>query len=1474
MANELRLIFERAKEAVTVRLDPSKGSTTAAAPFGVALSEDEYEDLRWYLEEYMDLPDAGSVVRARRIEEELRTWGRALYDALFREADHRDLLRALLDGDTPQLLTIATDDSDVLRLPWELIADRQGPLSRKGVTVRRQLERTSEAPGYRVELPLRLLIVVSRPADLGWIDPRLTTPAMLDALETLGEQVAIDFCRPPTLARMEEMLAGAKDRGEPYRVVHFEGHGTYLQEIGLGALAFERKDGKAAETDYVRADRLGLILAAQGIPLVILEACRSSMTGKVPAFRSVAPRLVDAGVGGVLAMSHAVHVEATRVLLDRFYREVVGGKSVGQALEAGRGALIASPHRWIEPGPRGKTVELQDWFLPTLYQQGEDLSLLPVGAAERLAETWAATVAPTGDGARFDVFLSHQHADSDRVEKLAREFRDRHGLRVWLDKWEIPHGVIHERVREGIEGSRFLLLVVSCQTLDSKWVKAEQDIARAIDPRGQNIIPLLLEDVELPPELQALRWYDLSDAGHDRERVAEIAEAVGPRAVAAEQVVGSRRQPPAKGEQGAFPRPPLYHFHGRARELYQLERELRGHRAVLLHAMGGMGKTTLAREAAYWWTRTGLFPDGACFLSFEQGAGADQVALVLGTYLEGTAFESVPADEQLKRARELFEERRVLMVWDNFESVLPAFQQDGAALYSEEERGRIVDLFRDWTESANGEGRLIVTCRPKQAGLPGARRMELHGLARPDSLHLLARVLEVNGLDLDDPRLDRHELEELLGALGDHPLSIELVAPHLETMTPAQIAGDFATLLDTFRGEAEVERNQSLLASLEFSTRRLGEAAQTALPWLGLFRGGVFEQVLLDVSELEPAAWEAARQDLEATALVRVEREILYGKRPYLRFHPTLAYRAASAAPASDEVRQRFVAVYLGVMSAVDQADFGANPRGGMELMAREEANYRAAVAWALEAEAYAEASNLGRTFRGYLERSGRLRERDSWVAWLAGEVGKGGFTNAAATQEQDAAWSLFTQGHAQEAVARLQALLKRLRAQHGFDAVFQLALTQARLGRVYYSAGSAEQAVPVLREAVAQWEQLVEREKAKGGEASAQRGNLAMTLGDLANALRNAGRLNEALEAGDRALSILTKLGHNREIAAGLAIVASILMRQGRFQKADERYQEALEAARLAGDRELEAGALQNRGILVEDRGRYSKAVELYQQALKLFQAMNSEGAVMRTCNLLGVAERKAGRLAEARAWYERSREIAEHLGDQKALAVAAQNLGIVSQQEGVAARKGGNEAAARRRFEDAAASVRQSLRQWERVGDEPHAADSHGQLARIHLLLGDLDPAEDHAHQAREIRERLGLKEAWKDYDTLADIARARGDDAGAANWERKRDELIAELERRAGGADGLPPQAVQQIVALAAACARAGLEGADLPPQAEAALAQFDEAPPPFGALAPFLRSLAAGDAVSVPGGLPPELGQGLEQLLAAVAEAKGG
>jgi hypothetical protein len=53
------------------------------------------------------------------------------------------------------------------------------------------------------------------------------------------------------------------------------------------------------------------------------------------------------------------------------------------------------------------------------------------------------------------------------------------------------------------------------------------------------------------------------------------------------------------------------------------------------------------------------------------------------------------------------------------------------------------------------------------------------------------------------------------------------------------------------------------------------------------------------------------------------------------------------------EVRNRYIEIYLAVRAAINNAFHGVNPREGMEVMVREEANFRRAVGWALEQKGY-----------------------------------------------------------------------------------------------------------------------------------------------------------------------------------------------------------------------------------------------------------------------------------------------------------------------------------------------------------------------------------------------------------------------------------------------------------------------------------------------------------------------------------------
>lgn len=829
------------------------------------------------------------------------------------------------------------------------------------------------------------------------------------------------------------------------------------------------------------------------------------------------------------------------------------------------------------------------------------------------------------------------------------------------------------------------------------------------------------------------------------------------------------RRPAESGEPGAFPPPPRHRFQGREAELGRLELLLRRHRAVRIQAAEGMGKSALAREAAYRWTSAGRYPDGACWVSFEHGAGADHVVNTLGTYLEGTRFERVAVPERPARARELFDQRRVLMVWDGFENAPRGGLTD-------DERDRVLELLRAWTRDTEGSGRLLLTCSPAEGTsaceeLAGVAELSLPGLARPDARRLLESTLDLHPSDGREPRCSPSALETLVGSLDGHPLSIEIVARLLEGSAPEELSAELEELRESLGSEASREGWRALRASLELAGRRLGEPVRRALSELGLFRGGVFESLWLEIGGLEPGVWEAVRRDLEAMGLVRVgPGAILHEDRPYLGLHPAIAASAA-AAPAV-ELRERFVGAYHGLATTLWQIFFQSRGRHrGLDVMAREEGNFRTAARWAVEAEVLGAAADLGDLLGETLQRSGRSGEQERWSARLAAAMGRRGYGEEAARKEHEAAWALFNHARGHEAVARLERLLERLRAAESFDPALLTAQTRLDLGRIYHARGQANRAIPLLEDAAAAWEAAADR----------QAPGLIATLSLLAQAWISTGQPAQALSRLERAARLADEAGEPRKAAAAWAQMAEIVLRQERLEEADRWFGQALEAARRAGDRKLEAGLLQHRGSLAELEERWATAADLYRRALDLFHQLDDASGLLQTCNLLGVLGRKTGHLEPARGWFEQALELARQAEDREMVGITAQNLGVVWRLEGEAAGERGEKTAARECFERAGAGVDESVSSQRELGDRRGLAAALGQLAQIRLLLGDSEQAEELSHEAREIREQLGAEEVWQDYDTLADVARARGDEAAAFEWEAKRDAVLAELERR---------------------------------------------------------------------------------------------
>jgi hypothetical protein len=421
MALELSLHFLDPMQMIVRLTKDGEPTETDALPFQSPLQASDQRDLQWYLEAYptyytTEVDDA----QAAHIGDQLSCWGAALFAAVFQHPTAARLIHRFQDqGEVGRLLTINSEHPTVLGQPWELLRDPAGTylfLEQPRISIRRRL---AGAGGGRRPFDvtakdrLHLLVVVSRPSDATFIDPRADPQAVMDALEAEAPgRVRVEFLRPATLLHLLRRL---EDKRLPVvDIVHFDGHGIYdldgrltaqatrgpvpagLSDLvrqdtgglgGQGYLLFEQEDGTTA---LISATLLGEALHRQHIGLVVLSACQSAMIGGDDPLGSVAARLTHAGLPSVLAMTHTVLVPTTRALFGHFYSELARGHAVGTALDNARRALYLDPVRGVRPRGMGHiTLRLQDWFVPALYQAGRDTALLTEAPmATRIPARW------------------------------------------------------------------------------------------------------------------------------------------------------------------------------------------------------------------------------------------------------------------------------------------------------------------------------------------------------------------------------------------------------------------------------------------------------------------------------------------------------------------------------------------------------------------------------------------------------------------------------------------------------------------------------------------------------------------------------------------------------------------------------------------------------------------------------------------------------------------------------------------------------------------------------------------------------------------------------------------------------------------------------------------------------------------------------------------------------------------------------
>ena len=204
-------------------------------PFTPPLSIPDFEDLRFYLEDYAQLPVGEFAVRGERVErEKLTAWGEALYEAIFSGNPERGkaYLRAQLAAEGGEAVEVAirSNDPRFLALPWELMKApgerepfslRAGSFDRSLLVTEAARQFASTAEGFRV------LMVIARPRGLDDVPFQAVARPLFQHLERTKSAVQIEVLRRPSFEEFQKTPQGGESGRQPYHAVHFDGHGAF-----------------------------------------------------------------------------------------------------------------------------------------------------------------------------------------------------------------------------------------------------------------------------------------------------------------------------------------------------------------------------------------------------------------------------------------------------------------------------------------------------------------------------------------------------------------------------------------------------------------------------------------------------------------------------------------------------------------------------------------------------------------------------------------------------------------------------------------------------------------------------------------------------------------------------------------------------------------------------------------------------------------------------------------------------------------------------------------------------------------------------------------------------------------------------------------------------------------------------------------------------------------------------------------------